>query len=70
MQQPMTQQISQPLAIFYVCFMSRQGFDVLRVDQQQRTPLFQHIEDWAPEHSRAFHRHMRDALEAQPVIQP
>jgi hypothetical protein len=39
MQQPMAQQISQPLAVLYIGFVPRQRFDVLGVDQQQRAPL-------------------------------
>jgi hypothetical protein len=65
----MTQQIGEPLAIFDVGLMPRNGLHVLGVDQNDLHRAFQDIEDGPPKHSRRFHGHMRDLLSREPIGQ-
>ena len=62
----MAQQISDPLAIFDVGLVTRHGFHVRRIDQDDLTLGFQHVENRSPIHPGAFHCCMRDLLARQP----
>jgi hypothetical protein len=65
----MAQQFSQPFTILHIGLAARHSFDVLRIDQDQGMPLFEHIEDGTPQHARTLHGHMRHFLPTQPVAQ-
>jgi hypothetical protein len=65
----MAQQVGQPFTVFDVRFSTRDRFDVLRIDQQEGTPLLQHVEDRTPEYARTLHSDVRYLVEAQPVPQ-
>jgi hypothetical protein len=63
------QQISQPLTVLDVGFAAGQRFDVLGIDQNERAPLLQHVEDGTPQHAGTLHSGVRHAMEGQPVTQ-
>ena len=56
----MPEEISNPFAILDVCFAAGERFDMLRVDQQEGAPFFQHIVDGMPEHPGTLHRNLHD----------
>jgi len=65
-QQSMLQQLGNPFTIFLIRLASRQCLHVLRVHQQDREFIFQHIPDWLPIHTGRFHGHVRDVVREQP----
>ncbi len=65
-QQPVAQQVGQPLGVLDVGLAPRHRLDVPRVDQQQRELLLQQVPDRLPVDPGALHRHVRAARLLQP----
>jgi hypothetical protein len=68
-QQPMLQQIGDPLAVFLIRLPSGHCFDVLRIHQQHLKLSFQKVPHRLPIHSRGLHRYMGYSTGAQPIAQ-
>ncbi len=47
----MSQQVSEPLTVFRICFASRYLFSVVGIDHQHFYLAFEHIEDRPPKHA-------------------
>ena len=69
-QQPVTQQVGEPLAVLDVGLAPWHRLDVLRVDQQQLDLAFQQVPDRLPIHPGALHRQMGALDLGQPVPEP
>ncbi len=68
-QQPVLQQVGDPLAILLIRLPPRHRFDMLRVHQQHLKLPFQKIPNWFPIHPGGLHGHMGYSAAAQPVAQ-
>src|ERR1700731_1244270 len=68
-QQPMLQQIGDPLAVFLIRLPPWHCFDVLRIHQQHLKLSFQKVPHRLPIHSRGLHRYMGYSTGAQPIAQ-
>src|SRR5215472_12285698 len=66
----MLQQVSEPFGILEIGFASRNGFDMLRIDQQHFHLPFQNSKNWFPETARTFHGHMGHAQGFEEVSHP
>jgi hypothetical protein len=64
----MAQEISNPLAILNICFVSRNGVHMLGIDQQDLIMVFQQIENRAPIDARAFESHLFHLSLREPVV--
>src|SRR5215475_1494179 len=70
LQQPMLQQLRDPLGILDVGLAPWKRFDMLSVNHQQFHLPFQNVVDRLPEHPGALHGYMRAPRRHQPVRQP
>src|SRR6266508_4824928 len=66
-EQPVLQEVSDPLAVRDVRFPSRDPLYMLGVDQQQVESVFEQVIDRLPVHPAALHGHMGAACLQQPV---
>ena len=66
-QQPMRQQLGNPLGIANVGLASRHLLDMLRVDHQHGETALQQVVDRFPELTGALHGHVGNAEREQPV---
>ena len=67
--QPMPQQLGDPLAILDVGLAAWHRLDVLSVGQDQREAVLQQVVDGLPVHAGRFHGHMGDSSLSQPLAQ-
>lgn len=67
LQQPVLQELCNPLTVADVALASRHLLQMPRVHQQHRVTAFQDVEDRLPKDSGRFHRHMGDTLGGHPV---
>jgi hypothetical protein len=65
----MPQEIGQPLAVLDIGFASRHRLDVLRIDQDERTPLLQQVEHRSPIHPSRLEGDHPDLQGVQPIVQ-
>ena len=68
-QQPVGEQLGNPLGILHVGLAPGYVLDVLRVDDQHREVAFQQVVEGLPELAGRFHRDVGDAQREQPVDQ-
>ena len=68
-QEPMLEQLAQPLRVLHVGLAPGHVLDVLGVDQQQLEVVLEQVVDGLPVDARGLHRHVRDAETLQPVAQ-
>ena len=66
-QQPVLQQLREPLAVANVGLPSRDGLEVLGVHQDHLAAALEEVEHGLPQDPRALHRDVRDALLGQPL---
>jgi hypothetical protein len=66
--QTVAQEISNPLAILNICFVSRNGVHMLGIDQQDLITAFQQIENGTPIDARAFESHLFHMSLHEPVV--
>lgn len=69
LEQPFSQQLSDPLAIFDIGLSSRHMLDMAGVDHHDLKIRFQHVIYRLSVNTGAFHRNVRASLLGQPVIQ-
>src|SRR5258708_6753681 len=67
--QTVAQEISNPLAILNICFVSRNGVHMLGIDQQDLITAFQQIENGTPIDARAFESHLFHMSLREPVVE-
>src|SRR5947209_16391908 len=58
LEQAVAQEISDPFAIFDICFVPSNGVHMLRIDQHDLITAFQQIENGTPRDARAFEGHL------------
>jgi len=68
-QEPMLQQLRNPLGIADVGFPPGDLFHVARIDQQDGEPIFEQVPDRFPKYACRFHRDVRHPRLCQPVRQ-
>ncbi len=68
-EQAMAQQVGEPFTILNVRFVAGHRLHVLGVDQDDLKAAFQDVEDRSPIDAGAFHGHMGDLADWQPVGQ-
>jgi hypothetical protein len=69
LQQTMAQQITNPIAVPDISLPSGHRFDVVGVDQQDGTVVFQQIEDWPPVDAGTLNGDVRATGSQEPVSQ-
>src|SRR5260370_218323 len=64
----MAQEISNPLAILNICFVSRNGVHMLRIDQDDLITPFQQIENGTPIDASALESHLLHLSLCEPTV--